>query len=171
MKRLTRQTNLLKSQSAKTHQVTRNLYSEIRSLIEAAREQAAQAVNSGLVLMYWQIGSLIRKNVLGEERAEYGKQIFYALSRKLTEEFGVGFSQANLFHMVRFAEVFPEQKIVASLMRQLSWTHLRQIIYLDDSLKREFILKCAVSNGGAPEHLKKKSPACSTNALLFLRSR
>ncbi|MGD1045760.1 MAG: PDDEXK nuclease domain-containing protein [Bacteroidota bacterium] len=138
MKRLPSQTKLIKAQSAKTNQVAHSLYTEIRSLIESTRRQVSQVVNSGLVTMYWQIGILIRKNVLGEERAEYGKQIFYALSRKLTEEFGTGFSQANLFHMVRFAEVFPEQKIIASLMRQLSWTHLRQIIYLDDPLKREF---------------------------------
>lgn len=138
MKKLLRQTNLLKAQSAKTNQVARNLYSEIRSLIESTRGQVAQAVNSGLVLLYWQIGTLIRKNVLGEERAEYGKQIVYAVSRQLMQEYGGGFSRRNLFNMIRFAEVFPDLKIVHALSALLSWTHLRQIIYLDDSLKREF---------------------------------
>jgi hypothetical protein len=120
MKKLTRQTNLLKAQSAKTNQVARNLYSEIRSLIESTRGQVAQAVNSGLVLLYWKIGMLIRTNVLGEERAEYGKQIVQTLSAQLVIEYGPGFSEKSLRRMIQFAEVFPEQKIVASLMRQLS---------------------------------------------------
>jgi len=138
MKKLTRQTNLLKAQSAKTNQVTHNLYTEIRSLIETARGQIAQAVNSGLVLMYWQIGMLIRKNVLGEERAEYGKQIISTLSRQLIQEFGSGFSEKSLRRMIQFAEVFPDQKIVASLMRQLSWTHFLEIIPLNNPLQRDF---------------------------------
>jgi len=138
MKKLTRQTNLLKAQSAKTNQVTHNLYTEIRSLIETARGQVAQAVNSGLVLMYWQIGMLIRKNVLGEERAEYGKQIISTLSRQLIQEFGSGFSEKSLRRMIQFAEVFPDQKIVASLMRQLSWTHFLEIIPLNNPLQRDF---------------------------------
>ncbi|MEW5799420.1 MAG: PDDEXK nuclease domain-containing protein [Bacteroidota bacterium] len=115
-----------------------NLLGDIRSLIQQAREHVAVAVNSATVLLYWQIGKRIREDVLKNEKAEYGKQIFYALSRKLTEEFGNGFSQANLFHMAKFAEVFPDKKIVQALSAQLSWTHLRTIIYLEDPLKREF---------------------------------
>jgi predicted nuclease of restriction endonuclease-like (RecB) superfamily len=138
MKKLTRQTNLLKTQSAKTNQVTHNLYSEIRSLIEAARGQAAQAVNSGLVLLYWQIGALIRKNVLGEERSEYGKQIVQTLSGQLTVEYGQGFSRTNLFNMIRFTESFPDFKIVQTLSEQLSWSHFVEIFNLNDELKQGF---------------------------------
>ncbi len=76
--------------------------------------------------------------MLNERRAEYGQQIVYALSRQLTEEYGRGFTRANLFHMIRFAEVFPDEQIVSSLMRQLSWTHFRELISIDDRLKREF---------------------------------
>jgi len=56
----------------------------------------------------------------------------------LTFEFGSGFSQANLFHMVRFAEVYPDAKILHALSAKLSWTHFRQIIYLNDPLQRDF---------------------------------
>jgi len=56
----------------------------------------------------------------------------------LTGEFGSGFSQANLFHMARFAEVFPDAAVVRVLSVTLSWTHLRRIIYLDAPLKRDF---------------------------------
>ena len=56
----------------------------------------------------------------------------------MTVEFGRGFSRPNLFHMVRFAEMWTDPKTVQALTAQLGWTHLRQIIYLDDPLKRDF---------------------------------
>lgn len=118
--------------------VAKSVLADVRELILATRQTVAQGVNSALVLLYWKIGQRIRTNILKEKRAGYGEKIFYALSRKLTAEFGSGFSQANLFHMVRFAEVFPEARIVHALSTQLNWTHLRRIIYLDDQLKRDF---------------------------------
>jgi predicted nuclease of restriction endonuclease-like (RecB) superfamily len=56
----------------------------------------------------------------------------------LAEEFGRGFTARNLFNMLRFAETFPDREIVHALSAQLSWTHLRRIIYLDDPLQRDF---------------------------------
>jgi hypothetical protein len=100
------------------------LLTELRELISKTREQTAQAVNAGLTLLYWQVGDRIRREILKEKRAEYGAEILQALSAKLTMEFGRGFSQRNLASMVRFAEVFPDQRIVLSLIRQLIWTHI-----------------------------------------------
>ena len=114
------------------------LLADVREMILQARAGVARAVDSGLVTLYWHVGRRIRQDILKEKRAEYGKQIFYALSRKLTAEFGRGFSQANLFHMARFADVFPDMQTVSALRTQLGWTHFRQIIYLDDPLKRDF---------------------------------
>jgi hypothetical protein len=79
---------MAKSKSSKTSLSTRmpnevavpNLLGDIRQVIEAARQQTAQAVNSTLVMMYWQIGKRIRQGVLGNERAEYGKEILQTLS-------------------------------------------------------------------------------------------
>jgi len=88
--------------------------------------------------MYWQIGNRIQNESLGDGRAEYGKRIVESLSIRLTSLYGRGFTRRNLFNMVRFAEVFPSEAIVHTLRAQLSWSHLRQIIYLDDSLQREF---------------------------------
>ncbi len=75
---------------------TDSLLGEICGLIEQARQQTARAVNSGLVLMYWQIGQRIREDVLKNERAEYGKEIVSALSAQLTSEYGRGFGRRNL---------------------------------------------------------------------------
>ena len=114
------------------------LLNDLRALISQSRQQVAQAINSVLVMLYWQVGHRIRTDVLREKRADYGKEIVHALSGQLTGEFGNGFGRANLFHMVRFAEVFPDEQIVYALSRQLGWTHLRQIIYLKEPLQREF---------------------------------
>ena len=89
-------------------------------------------------MLYWKIGQRIRKEILKEKRAEYGKEIFSTLSKKLVEEFGNGFSHTNLFRMVRFAEVFSDSKILHTLCAKLSWSHFVEIIPLKDELQREF---------------------------------
>ena len=69
---------------------TDRLLADVRALIEAARQQVAQAVNAGLVTLYWHVGKRIRQEVLGDERAAYGEQIVNALSTQLTAEYGRG---------------------------------------------------------------------------------
>jgi predicted nuclease of restriction endonuclease-like (RecB) superfamily len=114
------------------------LLEDLRELITAARQDVARQVNSALVLLYWRVGQRIRQDVLDEKRAGYGDQIVATLSRQLVSEFGSSFSTRNLWHMIRFVEVFPDQKIVNALSTQLGWTHFRHIIALDDPLKRDF---------------------------------
>jgi len=114
------------------------LVSDLRHIILSAREQVARAVDSGLVLLYWSIGNRVRTDVLNEKRAEYGQKILHAVSTKLVAEFGRGYSPRNLANMIRFAEVFPDSRILQSLIAKLSWTHFLHIIYLDDPLKRDF---------------------------------
>lgn len=117
---------------------TDQLLGDIRSLIENTRGQVAQAVNSGLVLLHWRIGERIQKDILHQERAEYGKQIVETLSQQLTVEYGRGFTRDALFRMVQFSERFPDSEIVAALSRQMGWSHFVELIIIEDSLKREF---------------------------------
>ena len=143
-------------QLARVEATPKALLTDIRELILMARAGVARTVNVGLTLLYWEIGNRIHKNILLEKRAEYGKQIFYALSRKLEAEFGRGFSQANLFHMARFAEAFSDRKIVQTLSAQLGWTHFRQIIYIEDPLKRDFYAEmCRIENWNTRTLAKK----------------
>ena len=114
------------------------LAADIRQLIEVARQQVAQAVNAGLTTLYWQIGTRIRQDILKERRAEYGAEIVATLSRQLVPEFGRGFEEKNLRRMVQFAEVFPDAEIVATLRRQLGWSHFKEIIPLKNDLQRDF---------------------------------
>lgn len=119
----------------------KNLVVELKSLIASTKEQVAISVNSSLTLMYWQIGYKINEDILKNSRAEYGNEIVHAVSRQLVEEFGSGFSRANLFHMIKFSQVFDDFEIVSALSRQLSWTHFRKFIYIEDDLKREFYIQ------------------------------
>jgi DUF1016 N-terminal domain len=114
------------------------LLDDLRQVLEAAHEQTARAVNSTLVMMYWQIRKRIHQDVLGSERAEYGKEIVATLSAQLTAEYGKGFGRRNLEQMVRFANVFPDLQIAQTLSAQLSWRHFTEIIRLGDQLKRDF---------------------------------
>jgi hypothetical protein len=118
--------------------IQEDLLADLRHLITETRSAVAVTINAGLTLLYWRIGVRIRREILGEERAGYGEQIVHALSAQLTLEFGEGFGTRNLFNMIRFAEVFPEEHVVRSLVPMLSWTHIRLIIYIDDPLKRDF---------------------------------
>lgn len=115
-----------------------NLTADIRGLIEAARLRVAQTVNVELVMLNWQIGNRIRRDILGEARAEYGDQIVSTLSRQLTDEYGTGFSRQNLFHMIRFVEAWPEQTQVTVLAQHLGWSHFKEIFYLENELARQF---------------------------------
>ena len=111
---------------------------DLRQLIEQTKHNISQAVNAGLVVLYWNIGKRIRTEILANQRAEYGETIVSALSKQLTAEFGRGFSGKSLLHMIRFSEVYPDEQIVSALMRQLTWSHFVSIIYLKDSLQRDF---------------------------------
>jgi len=114
------------------------LLGDIRALIEAAREQTAQAVNSALVGLYWSIGKRIREDVLQEKRAVYGEQIVNSLSTHLSAEYGRGFGRRSLFRMLQFAEFFPDPQIVSALSTQLGWSHFIELLSIGDPLKREF---------------------------------
>ena len=116
----------------------RILYQDIRSLIDSARSQVAQTVNVGLVGLYWSVGRRIRQDLLKEKRAEYGEKIVQTLSAQLKRDYGDGFGRRNLFNMVRFAEVFPDGKIVQTLSAQLGWSHFVELISMADPLKRNF---------------------------------
>lgn len=120
---------------------TTQLLVDIRQLIEASRQELAVIVNSSLTLLYWHIGQCIHREVLRGERAGYGEQIVSSLAKQLEVEYGRGFSSKSLRHMLRFAEVYSDIKIVSALRRQLSWTHIKTLIYIDDQLKRDFYLQ------------------------------
>jgi predicted nuclease of restriction endonuclease-like (RecB) superfamily len=118
-----------------------DLVKEISLYIEESKQQLAITVNATLSLLYWQIGKRINEEILQNQRAEYGKEIVSALSRQLTLDYGTGWSKRQLHHCIRFAEVFPDFEIVHTLCSQLSWSHLRLIIPMEETIKRDFYIE------------------------------
>lgn len=117
------------------------LVADLRTMIDSARERAAAAVNSELIMLYWGIGERIRREILRGRRAEYGKQIVSMVSERLSAAYNRGFTEKNIRRMLQFAEVFPKTEIVAALPRQLSWSHLIEIIPLKEPLLRDFYIE------------------------------
>jgi predicted nuclease of restriction endonuclease-like (RecB) superfamily len=117
------------------------LFTNIRQLIEESKQRVAVAVNTTMSRLYWRIGFQINKDVLQNSRAEYGAQIVRDLALRLNSEFGKGWSEKQLRHCIQFAKAFPEESIVSTLWRQLSWSHFKLVLYIDDPLKREFYLE------------------------------
>ncbi len=132
------------------------LFTDIRAMIEEARTTVSQTVNMALTLMYWNIGKRIRQEVIEDERAEYGASIVSTLSRQLTEEYGKGYTEKGLRRMIQFYEFFPDLEIVATLSRQLSWSHFIEIIPLKTDLERDFYAQMCRLEKWSVRILRKK---------------
>ncbi|RNL51683.1 PDDEXK nuclease domain-containing protein [Pedobacter jejuensis] len=117
------------------------LYSDISQIIDNSRQRLATTINAEICQMHWQIGKRIKEDVLYNDRAEYGKQIVKKLSDKLTEQFGKGWSISKLQHCVRAAYTFTEDDILYAVRTQLTWTHLRSLMSIEDPLKRQFYVE------------------------------
>lgn len=120
------------------------LLEDIRSIIAQARERVARSVHHELTLAYWHIGHrLVEEEQQGKERADYGKRLVEDMSVHLRTEFGSGFSPQNLWFMRQFYLTFP---ILSAVSRELTWTHYKALVRLDDPDKRAFYIAEAVKN-------------------------
>jgi predicted nuclease of restriction endonuclease-like (RecB) superfamily len=113
------------------------VYQSIRTVLATARQKAYTAINFAMVEAYWEIGRQIME-AQKSQRAEYGSQLLKYLSSRLTMEFGKGFTETNLKYMRQFYAAFP---IGHTLCDQLSWSHYRLLMKIDNAPKREFYLK------------------------------
>jgi len=114
------------------------LINDLILLIDENKQKLAYAANATMTLTYWHVGKRINEDVLDNKRAEYGKQIVATVGRQLTAKYGRSFQEKNLRRMMQFANVFNDEQIVVSLVRQLSWTHFKTLIPIKDSLQRDF---------------------------------
>ena len=141
------------------------LVDDVRALIDGARRQAASAVNAELTLLYWRVGRRIHAETLRGRRAEYGKQIVGALSSQLRVEYGRAFEEKNLRRMMQFAEAFPDEAIVVSLIRQLSWTHFIALIPMQDPIQRDFYTQMCSLESWSVRQLRER-----ISSMLFERT-
>jgi predicted nuclease of restriction endonuclease-like (RecB) superfamily len=127
------------------------VYESIRQCLADARTKAFHAINSTMVQAYWEIGREIAEAV--GDRAEYGKQLLQFLSQRLTGEFGKGFTVANLRNMRQFFHAFPNR---CALRSELTWTHYRMLMRVDEPSRREFYTTESAESGWTSRQLERQ---------------
>lgn len=121
-----------------------DVYQNIRATLTKARSHVYTAINATMVNAYWDIGRQITEAQDNNPRAEYGSQLLKFLSENLTVEFGQGFKERNLRAMRQFYLAFP---IRHTLCAELSWSHYRLLMRIEDEVRRNFYAKeCMESN-------------------------
>lgn len=131
-----------------------HLVSAIGQQIEQARGQVRQAVNTAMVQSYWEIGRLIIEHEQqGNSRAEYGKQQLQQLSLQLTERLGKDFDVTNLRNMRQFYLSFP---IRDAVRLELSWTHYRTLLRVENTQARDWYLHEAINQSGSARALERQ---------------
>ena len=134
--------------------IRKDIYSNIKELMDNARNSVAKEVNNILIQTYWEIGRIIVEDEQGNsDRAEYGKQLITDLSKRLTKEYGKGFSRSNLQNMRNFYLSYP---ICQTLSGKLSWSHYCELLSISDEKKRSFYEKETVSANWSVRELKRQ---------------
>ncbi|WP_126937796.1 YhcG family protein [Veillonella sp. CHU740] len=134
--------------------IRRDVYFSIKELMDSARNSIARSVNNILVQTYWEIGRIIVEEEQGHcDRAAYGKQLIIELSKKLTREYGKGFSRSNLQNMRNFYLTYPICQTVSS---KLSWSHYCELLSISDEQKRNFYEKETINANWSVRELKRQ---------------
>jgi len=141
------------------------LINDLVALIEKGKNQLAYAANATMTLTYWNVGKRINNEILDNQRAKYGKQIVVSVARQLTIQYGRSFEEKSLRRMMQFAQIFNDEQIVVSLIRQLSWTHFIALIPIKDELQRDFYTQMCRIEGWNVKTLRKK-----IDSMLFERT-
>lgn len=143
--------------SKKTLQEEHPFFVDIRDLLHAGRKAAYRSVNTVMVKTYWQIGRrIVEEEQNGKVRANYGEQLIAGLSRYLTDCFGKGFSEANLWNFKQFYTTFPDfEQFSTHCVGNLAWTHIRLIMRLDDEKERHYYLQEASSQNWSSRLLER----------------
>jgi len=118
------------------------LYEDVRLILQGAREKAYNSANSIMTYAYWDVGRrIVEQEQYGETKTKYGSYLIKKLSEQLSDEFGTGFSVANLRNCRQFYLVFPEDSYGFSMAGKIPWSHLRSIMRISDEEERNFYLK------------------------------
>lgn len=141
------------------------LLSDLRTLIQSARQRVATVANTTHTMLFWHVGRRLLKENLQDGRAAYGKRILATVSQQLQAEFGEGYTYSSLTRMIRFAEAQPTEAIVSTLSTQLSWSHFMEILPVKDPLARDFYAEmCRI------EHWDVRTLRKKIGGMLFQRT-
>jgi predicted nuclease of restriction endonuclease-like (RecB) superfamily len=138
------------------NQAEQVLVTELSLLIEQSQHQVVAQANSTLTLLFWQVGKRINEDILQNKRADYGKQIVSTLSTQLKNKYGKNFELRNIQRMMQFAEQFPDLQIVATLSRQLSWSHFVTLLPLKTQEAKLFYAQASAAQTLGIRELRKQ---------------
>lgn len=130
-----------------------SLHNDIRAILTEARRRVYATANTAMVHAYWHVGRLIVEAQGGADRAAYGDGLLKNLSTQLTKEFGKGFDTSNLRNMSGFYLAFPN---CDALRRELSWTHYRLLIKVDNPQAREYYAREAAEGNWSTRQLERQ---------------
>jgi hypothetical protein len=159
--------------SKKILQSEQQFFADIRDLLCAGREKAYRSVNTVMVKTNWQIGKhIVEQEQQGAARAEYGEQLIVNLSRYLSYYFGKGFSVANLWNFKQFYLTFSNiEQFSTQCVENLTWTHLRLIMRLDNEKERRYYLQKAGSQNWSTRLLERNIKSGYYRRLLSTQSK
>ena len=143
-------------------------YKEIRGIIDAARDKVYQTASSAMVEAYWMIGKSIIAEQGGEDRAEYGDGLITELSVLMTKDYGKGFNVTNLKNMRKFYLTFPNEDALRS---EISWTHYRLLMRVENENARQFYLDEAVNSQWSTRQLERQINTFFYERLLSSRNK
>ncbi len=180
----------------KTNSLKKAFYNSIRNILLQAREQISYTVNVAMVRAYWNIGkNIIEEEQAGKRRAEYGQKLIEALSKKLSKEFGKGFDASNLMRMRQFYLLFPksaalrhqsgkilplkkfgleidkQEQIIAAVRRELSWTHYKLLLRVENPRAREWYMNESSDCGWSTRALERQINSFYYERLLASKSK
>jgi len=133
-----------------------SLLTNLRTLIDTSRNRLAIAVNQEMTLLYWNIGKTIQTEVLKFERSEYGEQVIDKLGATLQSEYGRGFGSRVLRRTIHFFNCFPDYEIVSTVSTQLTWSHIVELLPIQDKLKRDFYTEMCRIDSWSVRTLRQK---------------
>ena len=133
--------------------MNQNYYEGIKNILTTARNKVYQTANFTMVEAYWNIGKSIIEEQGGNEKAEYGTGLLKELSKQMTQDFGKGFTVSNLKNMRQFYLTFPNGYALRS---ELSWTHYRLLMRVENENAREFYMQEAVKSQWSTRQLERQ---------------
>lgn len=141
------------------------LLNSIIGLIDQTRHIVAKTINQELTILYWNIGKTINDDILKNDRADYGKKLILNLSNALSNRYGSGFNKRNLHSFIKLNTIIQDFTIVHTVCAQLSWSHIRTLIYIENPIKREFYIQMAIHERWSVRTLQER-----IDSMLFERT-
>jgi len=138
-------------------------YNNIKKIINESKKHVVTYVNTTMLFTYWNIGKMIVEEQGGSSKAKYGDKLIIELSRQLTFDFGKGFDERNLRYMRQFYLSFSIWNTVCS---ELSWSHYRILIKVEEQHIRDFYMKEAIKSNWSVRQLERQIATCSYSRVI-----